>query len=290
MYKNTLLQEKAAAYDKNNAIKHEVNITLGRLKEFRQKFTFAENLASIEWLDADKLYKVNPDEVGEFFQFIEKNLNIQGTPIQNNSNLYRNTRLQIKEFRNLLRTTVDDRKSLAQKVDAPWERLGGMSQDKFLAKKIIYCFNYEKGHVLPVFANQHMRHFVNRVVGVAAVQTKYLSLGQEYEHYTTELLNAKNSLPLTKDWDNLYFARFLYATYPPPDTEPIGVNVQSERKIGNAVSNEQLELQGFMRLLGDLQKQSKISGEQFRENRQLWMQQPSEREALIQRLKRLLTN
>lgn len=290
MSKNTLLQEKAAAFDKNNAIKHEVNITLGRLKEFRQKFTFAENLASIEWLDADKLYKVNPDEVGEFFQFIEKNLNIQGTPIQNNSNLYRNTRLQIKEFRNLLRTTVDDRKSLAQKVDAPWERLGGMSQDKFVAKKIIYCFNYEKGHVLPVFANQHMRHFVNRVVGVAAVQTKYLSLGQEYEHYTTELLNAKNSLPLTKDWDNLYFARFLYATYPPPDTEPIGVNVQSERKIGNAVSNEQLELQGFMRLLGDLQKQGKISGEQFRENRQLWMQQPSEREALIQRLKRLLTN
>jgi hypothetical protein len=288
MSKSNLLQEKVDSFDKTSAIKHEVNLALGALKDFRQKFTFAENLASIEWLDPDKLFKVNPDEVGEFFQFLEKNLNPQGAPIQNNSNVYRNARLQIKEFRNLLRTAVDDRKSLAQKVDAQWERIGGMGQDKILAKKIIYCFNYEKGHVLPVFANPHLRHFVNRVMGAATVQTKYLSPGQEYEHYTAELLNAKNSFPLTKGWDNLYFIRLLYATYPPPDTEPIGVNAQSERKIGYAVSNEQLDLQGFMRLLGDLQRQGKINGEQFRENRQLWMQQPSEREGLSQRLKKLL--
>jgi hypothetical protein len=288
MSKSNLLQEKADAFDKNSAIKHEVNIALGALKEFRQKFAFAENLASIEWLDPDKLFKVNPDQVGEFFQFLEKTLNPQGTPASNASNVYRNARLQIKDFRNLLRTAVDDRKPLAQKVDAPWERIGGMGQDKFLAKKIIYCFNYEKGQVLPVFATQHLRHFVNRVVGTAAVQTKYLSQGQEYEHYTSELLRAKNSLPLTKGWDNLYFARFLYAAYPPPDTEPLGVNAQGDRKIGAVVSNEQLELQGFMRLLGELQKQGRINGEQFRENRGLWVKQPSEREALVQRLKKLL--
>jgi hypothetical protein len=290
MSKSNNMLEKANAFDKTGAIKHEVAFALGALKEFRQKFPFTENLASIEWLDPDKLFKINPDETGEFFIFLEKRFNPPGSLSQNSANVYRNARLQIKEFRNLLRIAVDDRKSLAQKVDAPWERIGGLSQDKALAKKIIYCFNSEKGTVLPVFSTQHLRHFTNRVVDYSSGPTKYLSQGQEYEHYTAELLKAKNGLPTTKNWDNLYFTRFLYQTYPPPDSEPIGVNTSSERKIGFAVSNEQLELQGFMKLLGELQKQGKITGEQFRENRALWTAQPSEREGLMQRLKRLRDN
>jgi hypothetical protein len=63
-----------------------------------------------------------------------------------------------------------------------------------------------------------------------------------------------------------------------------------ERKTGNVVTEEQLDMQSFMRLLGELQKQGKITGEQFRENRVLWMQQPNEREGLSQRLKKLLNH
>jgi hypothetical protein len=288
MSKSNLLIEKATIFDKTGIVKHEVGVTLAALKQFRSKFPFAENLASIEWLDPDKLFKVSPDEIGEFFQFFEKHLNPPGALSVNSSNVYRNARLQVKEFRNLLRIAVDDRKSLAQKVDAPWERIGGLGQDKYLAKKIIYCFNYEKGNELPILSSQHLRHFTGRVSDVPSGRTKYLSAGQEYEHFTAELIKAKNSIPLTKGWDPLYFTRFLYQTYPPPDSESIGVNASSERKVGGAVSNEQLELQGFMRLLGELQKQGKITGEQFRENRSLWMAQPSERDALTQRLKRLL--
>jgi len=282
MSKSSLLQQKIEAFDK--AIKYEVNLVLGALKSFRQKFPFAENLASIEWLDPDRLFKVNPDQVGEFFGFLEKNLNLQGTSPQNSSNAYRNARLQIKDLKNLLRISVDDRKSLAQKIDAPWERIGGFGQDKVVAKKIIYCFNYEKGTVLPVFGNQHLRHFVNRTVGTAALKPKYLSLGQEYEHYTSELLNLKNSFLVAKGWDTLYFARFLYAEFPPPDSEPQTI---SERRGGMVVTEEQLDLQGFMKLLGELQKQGILSGEEFRENRDLWVRQPDEREALMQRLKKL---
>ncbi len=288
MSKSNLMLEKANAFDKAGTLRQEVNLALGALKQFRQKFPFTENLASIEWLDPDKLFKVNPDEIGEFFQFLEKNPNPSKAQNINNSNVYRNARLQIKEFRNLLRTAVDDRKSLAQKVDAPWERIGGFGQDKALAKKIVYCFNYEKGIVLPIFSSQHLRSFTNRIVDYSSGPTKYLSQGQEYEHYTGELLKAKNSMPITKSWDTLYFTRFLYQTYPPPDSEPVGANAGSERKIGFAVSDEQLELQGFMKLLGELQKQGKIDGEQFRENRATWMRQPSDREVLSQRLKKLL--
>jgi hypothetical protein len=157
-----------------------------------------------------------------------------------------------------------------------------------LPKKIIYVFNYETGKMLPVFSNQHLRHFAFRVSDSPASQTKYFSLGQEYEHFTNELLKTKDAAPLTRGWDALYFARFLYQAYPPPDSEPVGVNAQEGRRVAMAVTNEQLDMQGFMKLLGELQTQHKISGEQFRDYRALWTQQPSDRDALTQRLKRLL--
>jgi hypothetical protein len=284
----SIVIEKINAYDKVGVTRSEVNKALVALKELRSKYKFAENLREIEWLDADKLFKVNPDETGEFFRLLEGYLKPLSYAAVNSTNVYRNVRLQVKDFKNLLRLTVDDRKSLAEKVDAPWERIGGISQDKQFAKELIFCFNYERGTVLPIFNSQHLRHFVNRVLEGTSGQTKYFSPGQEYEHYTTELLRAKSSLPTTKAWDSTYFARFLYQTYPPPDSEPIGVNTSGERKVGMAVSNEQLELQGFMRLLGDLQKQGKISGEQFRDYRSLWNSQSVEREGLVERLKRLL--
>ena len=280
--------EKIDAYDKVGVTRAEVNKALASLKELRSKYRFSENLREIEWLDPDRLYKVNPDETGEFFRLLEGYLKPLGYTTLNSGNIYRNIRLQIKEFKNLLRTVVDERKSLAEKVDAPWERIGGLGQDKLLAKQLIFCFNYDRGAVLPVFSNQHLRHFVSRVVEGSGGQTKYLSQGQEYEYYTKELIAAKNSVPATKAWDVTYFARFLYQTIPPPDSERVGVNAPNERKVGMAVSNEQLELQGFMRLLGDLQKQGLIDGEEFRNYRSLWNSQPSDREGLVVRLKKRL--
>jgi len=287
MSRSFTLQEKANAYDRVGTVRSDVNKALASLKELREKYRFVENLREIEWLDPDRLFKVNPDETGEFFRLLEGYLKPLGYSILNTSNVYRNTRLQLKEFKNLLRVTVDDRKSLAEKIDAPWERIGGFGQDKLLAKQIIFCYNNDHGIVLPIFSNQHLRHFVNRVSDSIGGQTKYLSQGQEYEHYTTDLLKVKSSSAITKAWDTSYFTRFLYQTFPPPDSERVDVNAPNERKGGIVVSNEQLELQGFMRLLGDLQKQGKISGEQFRDYRSLWSQQPVEHEGLIQRLKKL---
>ncbi|MGE5575453.1 MAG: hypothetical protein ACM3UL_04900 [Ignavibacteria bacterium] len=285
MSKNDLKLEKASDFDKDGSIKREVDKTLVALKGFRQKFAFSENLRSIEWLDPDKLFKLNPDEVGEFFQSLEGIFKMLGYSSVNSSNVYRNARLQISDLKNLLRIAVDSRRSLAQKVDAPWDKIGGIGQDKQLAKKVVFCFNYESGTFLPIFNNQHLRHFANRVVDASSGQTKYFSMGQEYEHYTGEVLKAKNNLPPTQGWTVMYFTRFLNKTYPPPDSEPIA---SGERKAGNVVTDEQLDMQGFMSLLGELQKQGKITGEQFRENRALWMQQPNEHELLSQRLKKLL--
>jgi hypothetical protein len=286
MSKNNLVFEKARDYDKDGSIRREADKTLAALKDFRQKFPFAENLRTIEWLDPDKLFKLNPDEVGEFFNLIETIFKLLGSSSLSSSNVYRNARLQISDLKNLLRIAVDSGKSLAQKVDAPWQKIGGLGEDKQLAKKIIFCFNYENGTVLPIFSNHHLRYFINRMVDAPSVQEKYFSFGQEYEHYTAELLKAKKNLPPTRSWDVMYFTRFLYKNYPPPDSEP---GASEKRNVGNVVTEEQLDMQGFMKLLGELQRRGKINGEQFREKRQLWMQQqPNDRDVLIWQLKQLL--
>jgi hypothetical protein len=289
MSKSNSMQEKANAYDRVKVNRTEVDRALNVLKEFRQKYPFTENLRAIEYLDPDKLFKISPDEVGEFFRLLENSFKPLGRSTLNGSNVYRNTRLQISEFKNLLRASVDNRKSLAQKVDAPWERIGGLGQDKQLAKEIVYCFNYESGKVLPIFNNQHLRHFVNRISDGPSGQTKYLSLGQEYEHYTSELIDAKNKVPITRSWDAMYFAVFLSQTYPPPDSKPAGTT-ESPGKNVMVETNDQLELRTFVKLLADLQSKGKISGEQFREFREQWMhQQPNDRDLLAIRLKAFLT-
>ena len=192
--------------------------------------------------------------------------------------------MQIEDFKNLLCFVVD-KKSLAQKVDANWGKIKSLGDDKQLAKKIIFCFNYETGKVLPIFSVSHLKHFIGKIADKPSLPTKYYTMGEEYECLTTELLKAKNNLPVMQGWEITYFARFLYENYSPPDREVAATNLFGERKSKNVVTRDQLELGEFVNLLGDLQKKGKISGEQFRVNRELWMNQPQDRNGLIKRLK-----
>jgi len=294
MQQSNQMQEKANTFDKVGLIRHEVDKAFVALKEFRQKFPFVENLREIDLLNPDRLFRINPDYIGEFFQGLEDIFKPLGYPTFGNSNIYRNARLQINDFKLLLRTTVDDRKTLAQKVDAKWEKIGGINENKALSMEIIYSFNYENKTALPIFSIPHLRHFTNRTSNNLNEPTKYVSIGQEYEHYTAELLKNKNNTPTTRGWDNLYFTRFLYKTYPPPDDKQTQIgpdNIGEEKKLTNQVTDEQLDMQGFVKLLCELQRQHKITGEEFRENRTTWMQlKPNDREVLVIRLKQRLNS
>jgi hypothetical protein len=68
------------------------------------------------------------------------------------------------------------------KVDAPWEEISGLGLDKHIAKKIIYCFNYENREMLPIFKTAHLRHFVNSIVVKRSFPVNYTTLGEEYEY------------------------------------------------------------------------------------------------------------
>jgi hypothetical protein len=285
---NSML-DKASAYDKCGLMKAEVDNALVLLKDFRAKFPFAENQELIDSLEPDDIFKMNPDELGEFFHYVEVYLKPLGHLTIHGSIVYRNIRAQIEDFKDLLYTVVDKKKSLAEKVDAPWEKISRLGQDKHIAKKIIFCFNYESAAVLPIFSTPHLRHFVNKVVDKPSNPNKpYYSLGEEYAYLTSELLTVKENQLITKPWEITYFARFLYNAYPPPDREIRTINPSDDRKIRNVVTKEQLEMGEFAKLLQALQARQKINGQQFREYRDMWTKQPNEREALTLRLKKLL--
>jgi hypothetical protein len=49
-------------------------------------------------------------------------------------------------------------------VDTPWEKICRLAGDKHIAKKIIFCFNYESGEVLPIFKTSDMEYFLDKIV------------------------------------------------------------------------------------------------------------------------------
>ena len=277
--------DKTTAYDKNGVNKKQVDNAISSLKEVRKKFPFTENPSSIAKLSPDDILNENSGEVGEFFHYLEYYFKPLGHSSIRDSSLYCNIWVQIEDFKNLLYIVVDKKKSLAQKVDANWGKIKGLGDDKQLAKKIVFCFNYESGKVLPIFSVSHLKHFISKIVDKPSLPTKYYTIGEEYECLTSELLKAKNNLPITQGWEITYFARFLYENYSPPDREVAATNLFGERKSKNVVTRDQLELGEFVNLLGELQRKGKISGEQFRVNRELWINQPQDRNGLIKRLK-----
>lgn len=281
---NSIL-DKASTYEQNGLNKKETANAVNYLNEFRRKFPFTENPAAIDTLKPDDIFNESSGEVGEFFHYLEYYFKPLGHTATRDTSVYRNIKAQIMDFKNLLKTAVDKKTPLAAKVDSQWGKIKGLGEDKQIAKKIIFCFNSETGKVLPIFSTSHLKHFIGKIADKPNLTAKYYTAGEEYESLTAELLKAKNSLPATQPWEITYFARFLYQIYPPPDRGKTPADRDGARKTANVVTREMLEQGEFMHLLGELQKQGKITGEQFRLNRELWVNQPQERNGLTKRLK-----
>jgi len=77
----------------------------------------------------------------------------------------------------------------------------------------------------------------------------------------------------------------------PSDSKSSATKLSGEGKNASEPTKEQLELSEFVKLLGALQSKGKITGQQFRENRELWInQQPNDRDVLVWHLKQLLNS
>jgi hypothetical protein len=269
------VEKKAKSFIKKNSKKTSTDKTLQELKKFRKKYPFTEDLQTIEKLKPDEIYKEQISQIGEFFQYAYfKNID---------QKVYLKILTNFETFKSLLYIVADKNKSLAEKMDAPWDEISRLGGDSQAAKKIIYAFNYETGQAIPVSNKNHIEYFLRKINQEFSYPTHYesMSLGEKYEALAKQLLESKESSLITKPWDITVFCKFLYKTYPPP-------KAVADKKIKKKQKEEKVKLQEqfakFMDLLVDLKKHSKISPEELRAYRKKWDENPKERVTLTKTL------
>jgi len=282
--------EQIGAFDKDGTFKNQIDQTMVLLQEFRTKYPYVKKPDLIETLTADDVFNESAGNVGDFFHWIEFRLKEIGYLSHLYSELYRNIREHLEEFKDLLRNVVDKNKSLAEKVDAPWQEISGMGGDKHLAKKIIFCFNYDTNDILPIFKTSDLEYFLDKIT-TNPIPDNYprLTLGEKYQFLTSELIKNKEKISQTKPWGPVYFSRFLYETFPPP-RNITSLEKKKKREKEEQKRQQQQKYAEFIELLNELRKNNKISATERRAYPKEWDNQKNRREQLIEELKRKKSN
>jgi len=214
MSKDTLLKYVSSEKGKEHAAK-----ALKLVDKFQKRFPFRTNPDLISKLTPQDLYDLDNPVKDYFFYWIQYKLNDYGHINVGSDLPYRNACEHIETFKLLLRNVVDDTKSLAQKIDAPWQQIKGFGGDRNLAKKIVCCFH--PNEFLNAFKTEDLEYFANKL-GLNPDQSSFnkystnydsLSLGRKYELLTDDLLRLKNSHDETQGITNTYFGHCLYRTY-----------------------------------------------------------------------------
>lgn len=203
---------------------------LNLLAQFRKKFPFKEDPSSIDQLSPALLFKERTQD--SFFYWLQYKLKESGHIFVGTKAPYETALTKIDRFKQLLKIAVDDTKPIHEKIDAAWQDISFFGGDKHIAKKIVYCYNSEK--VTPIFKTEELEHFCEQI-GIEENRIKdesfekfgkdydVLSVGEKWEVLNTLLLNFKAKIPEMRNWDNLYFTRFLYHYFkkgiPPRATE-----------------------------------------------------------------------
>lgn len=287
---STDILEQIDAFDKDGAFKNQIDQTMVLLQEFRTKYPFFENPDLIDTLSADDVFNESAGKVGDFFHWIEFYLKEIGYLSHLYAELYRNIREHLEEFKDLLHIVVDKNKSIAEKVDAPWQEISGMGGDRHLAKKIIFCFNHDTNDILPIFKTSDLEYFLDKIRADPILDNyPRLTLGEKYQFLTSELITIKEKISQTKLWGPVYFSRFLYETFPPP-RDIISLEKKKKREKDEQIKQQQKAYAEFIDLLNELRKTNKISAEERRNLPKEWNNQKNRREQLLEELKRKKSN
>jgi len=212
-----VLEEKAREFE-IEFDRSELNAGWKDHSDFLKKYPYRERPELIDELTPDKLYKKGAKDY--FFLWIEHKTRSLGAIFTYGGSVYPNAVAKIDIFKSLLKIVVDDSRRLSEKIDAEWDRIKGFGGDRLIAKKIVFLY-YPK-EVLPIFKTEHLEYFARSLeYNLDECAKEYwnksykdLSIGEKYELLNELLLRIKKSVDRMKDWDNAYFARFLYHTYP----------------------------------------------------------------------------
>lgn len=199
--------------------KEKLDAVRDEIEDFNRRFPFRPKPTLIDGLKPSDVYEKGARE--SFFYWVEfGTFDVAHLSIYGATN-YENTKGKLNEFKELLKLAVDDKLSVHEKVDAPWDSFRGFGGDRHIAKKILSLFYPEA--IFPIMNTGHLQHFAAKLGLDVQVETKEL-FNREYEDTSVgERFEAFNNI--LNRWrqkhasvaDNVALARFLYATFSPPE-------------------------------------------------------------------------
>jgi len=213
-------------FDSDGSNKTIIDEALVELEEFRQRFPFDTDPASIDKLTPEDLYNPGTDSQ-HFFWWLEHPLAPLGKMGIKYDTGLKNAAANIDLFKKFLHGLMDPELKLSEKIDQPTEQIKHLGSDKLVIKKILSCYD---DSLIPIFKTDDLYHFFDRIVGSQELprSSDQLSKGRKYEILMNALLEKKDSDPLARNWNNYYFMRFLYATFPkaqrPTPSQPVSYN------------------------------------------------------------------
>jgi hypothetical protein len=216
------LNEYLKTFDTNGKTKQKVDEANNLLEQFRKKFPFRQNPSAIDALKPNDLWEQKSGDRDSFFYWLQYQLKESGHLFIGSKIVFENAIAKIEEFKSLLRVSLDDSKTISEKIDARWENISFFAGDRHVAKKIVHCYYPER--VIPIFKTEELKHFCEELgIGENEIRTESLaefgkdfeklSVGQQWQVLNTLLIDFKSKHKETQTWDNLYFANFLYHAF-----------------------------------------------------------------------------
>jgi hypothetical protein len=234
------IKEKFEEFKKNEKIKKEINEALKNLEDFLTKFPFKNNPEKIDELTPDKIYE-KENENTFLYWILDRLEKLGGTGIRNKKYLSEEIKNNLDKFKSLLKEALKEDTSLSKKIDLKWDEIGGMGDDKIVAKKIISC--YYPDEVMSLFKPEHAKEFAEKleINYEEEAEKRYnknykeLSVGEKFELFNELFMEYKEKeLGLKRNReDNVLFTRFLYSD---EELKPKKSEKSNEEKI-----NEEME-------------------------------------------------
>ena len=222
------LKNKIVEYLKDRSAKEGIERVWREHEEFLRLYPFREHPEQIDKLTAEKVYNPKQRDRNYFFHWIEHRLRSFAALGIGTAKVWENAKDSLPRLKELLKTTVDESKPIAEKIDAHWEDIPRFGGDKQIAKKILFCYYPEI--VIPALKTED-REFFCKKLGLHYREKAYekygkdydiLSTGQKFELTNDLLLKFKNDHAEFQNWDNAYFSLFLYTNLT-PDSETLAM-------------------------------------------------------------------
>jgi hypothetical protein len=187
------------------------------LTQFLDLYPFRKDAAAIQHLTSDRIYA--PGSSGDyFFLWPEWRLRGLGGIFPRNDSAYVNARDHSETFKSLLEMAIPTDITVAERVDAPWERLAWFGGDKHIAKKIVSCYYADR--CLPIFRTADLEHFAEAFGCLASEDWRHYrlagwKLGQKWEYLGSQILAKLAPYRQRLGSHNSHLMYFLYHSAPP---------------------------------------------------------------------------